>query len=113
MCIDYLALLSEEAERNIAYDPDSIVRFNVSSATQVLLLSERNEHLSLDAVMRGFATGKRDKSPFINARVETAAISRILRPLWQHVNATYLAGEWFEWKEERKRQKAASFHKPC
>lgn len=40
---DYLALLSEEAERDIPYDPEPIGRFNVAPSTKVLLLSERDE----------------------------------------------------------------------
>ncbi|MBD5704930.1 SOS response-associated peptidase, partial [Citrobacter freundii] len=40
---DYLALLAEEAERDIPYEPEPIGRFNVAPGTKVLLLSERDE----------------------------------------------------------------------
>ena len=45
---EYLAYLAEEAERNIAFDPEPIGRYNVAPGTKVLLLSERNEELHLD-----------------------------------------------------------------
>lgn len=44
---EYLTYLSEEAERNIAFDPEPIGRYNVVPGTHVLLLSERNEELHL------------------------------------------------------------------
>ncbi len=37
---EYLAYLAEEAERDIAYDPEPIGRYNVAPGTKVLLLSE-------------------------------------------------------------------------
>ncbi len=40
---EYLAYLAEEAERDIAYDPEPIGRYNVAPGTKVLLLSARNE----------------------------------------------------------------------
>lgn len=52
--------------------------------TKVLLLSERDEQLHLDPVHWGYAPGWWDKPPLINARVETAATSRMFKPLWQH-----------------------------
>ncbi|SYH23816.1 Gifsy-2 prophage protein [Klebsiella pneumoniae] len=42
---DYLSLLADEADRDIAYDPEPIGRFNVAPGTRVLLLSERDEQL--------------------------------------------------------------------
>lgn len=50
----YLAYLSEEAERDIAYDPDPIGRYNVVPGRKVLLLSERDEQLHLDPVFWGY-----------------------------------------------------------
>ena len=38
-------LLADEADRDIAYDPEPIGRFNVAPGTRVLLLSERDEQL--------------------------------------------------------------------
>ena len=40
----YLALLAEDIERDIPYDPEPIGRYNVAPGTKVLLLSERDEH---------------------------------------------------------------------
>ena len=36
----------------------------------------------------------------INARVETAASSRMFKPLWGHGRAICFADGWFEWKKE-------------
>ena len=54
---EYLAYLADEAERDIAYDPEPIGRYNVAPGTKVLLLSERNEELHLDPVHWGYAPG--------------------------------------------------------
>lgn len=37
---EYLAYLAEEAERDIAYDPEPFGRYNVAPVAKVLLLSE-------------------------------------------------------------------------
>ena len=65
---EYLAYLSDEADRDIAYDPEPIGRYNVAPGTKVLLLSERDEQLHLDPVFWGYAPGWWDKAPLINAR---------------------------------------------
>ncbi|CZZ37554.1 Gifsy-2 prophage protein [Enterobacter hormaechei] len=70
---EYLAYLADEADRDIAYDPEPIGRFNVAPGTKVLLLNERDEQLHLDPVFWGYAPGWWDKQSLINARVETAA----------------------------------------
>lgn len=70
---EYLAYLADEAERDIAYDPEPIGRYNVAPGTKVLLVSERDEQLHLDPVHWGYAPGWWDKPALINARVETAA----------------------------------------
>lgn len=36
---EYLAYLAKEAERDIAYDPEPIGRYNVAPGTKVLLLA--------------------------------------------------------------------------
>ncbi|EIV7250637.1 TPA: SOS response-associated peptidase [Klebsiella variicola subsp. variicola] len=95
-----MAYLAEEAERDIAYDPEPIGRYNVAPGTKVLLLSERDEQLHLGPVLWGYAPGWWDKAPLINARVETAATSRMFKPLWQHGRDTCFADGWFEWKRE-------------
>ncbi|HFZ2392395.1 SOS response-associated peptidase family protein [Klebsiella aerogenes] len=88
---EYLAYLAEEAERDIAYDPEPIGRYNVSPGTKVLLLSERDEQLRIDPVFWGYAPGWWDKAPLINARVETVATSRMFKALWQHGRAICFA----------------------
>lgn len=97
---EYLANLADEADRYIAYDPEPIGRYNVAPGTKVLLLSERDEQLHLVPVLWGYEPGWWDKSPLINARVETAATSRMFNPLWQHSRAICFADGWFEWKKE-------------
>ena len=42
---EYLSLFANKADRNIAYDPEPIGRYNVAPGTRVLLLSERDEQL--------------------------------------------------------------------
>ncbi len=64
---EYLAHLVEAAERDIAWDPAPIGRYNVAPGTKVLLLNERDEQLHLDAVYWGYAPGWWDKPPLINA----------------------------------------------
>lgn len=97
---DYLSLIANELARNIAYDPAPIGRYNVAPGTKVLLLSERDEQLQLAPVHWGYAPAWWDKTPLINARVETAASSRMFKPLWQHGRAICFADRWFEWKKE-------------
>lgn len=97
---EYQAYLAEEAERDIAYDPEPIGRYNVSPGTKVLLLSERDEQLHIDPVFWGYAPGWWDKAPLINARVETVATSRMFKVLWQHGRAICFADGGFEWKKE-------------
>lgn len=41
---EYLAYLAEEAERDIAYDPEPIGRYNVAPGTKVLLLSDETNN---------------------------------------------------------------------
>jgi len=97
---DYLEFLLEKAESNIPYDPEPIGRFNVAPGTKVLLLNNRNDALHLDPVIWSYAPGWWDKAPLINARVETAATSRMFKPLWNHGRAIVFADGWYEWKKE-------------
>ncbi len=108
---EYLAYLADEAERNIAYDPEPIGRYNVAPGTKVLLLSERNKQLHLDPVHWGYAPGWWDKPALINARVETAATSRMFKPLWQHGRAICFADGWFEWKKEGDKKQPYFIHR--
>lgn len=52
---EYLAYLAEEAERDIANDPEPIGRYNVAPETKVLLLIGRDQQLHLDSVHWGYA----------------------------------------------------------
>ncbi len=49
------AYLDDEADRDIAYDPEPIGRYNVAPGTKVLLLNERDEQLHLDPVFWDYA----------------------------------------------------------
>lgn len=98
---EYLAFLGEEAERDIPYDPEPVGRYNVAPGTRVLLLSERRSQLHLDPVHWGYyAPEWWNKPALINARSETAASSRMFRPLWEHGRAIVFADGWFEWKQQ-------------
>ncbi|MCE0845982.1 SOS response-associated peptidase family protein [Buttiauxella sp. A2-C1_F] len=97
---DYLEFLAEEVGKDIAYDPEPIGRYNVAPGTKVLLLNNRDDTLHLDPVVWSYAPGWWDKAPLINARVETAATSRMFKPLWNHCRAIVFADGWFEWKKE-------------
>lgn len=78
---------------------------------KVLLLSERDKQLHLDAVHWGYAPGWWDKPPLINVRVETAATSRMFKPLWQQGRAICFADGWFEWKREGDRKQLYFMHR--
>ena len=108
---EYLAFLANEAERDIPYDPQPIDRYNVAPGTKVLLLNERDDLLHLDPVHWGYAPGWWDKPALINARVETAATSRMFKPLWQHGRAIVFADGWFEWKKEGNRKQPYFIHR--
>ncbi|ECX4263262.1 SOS response-associated peptidase family protein [Salmonella enterica] len=97
---EYLSFLGEEAERDIPYDPEPVGRYNVAPGTRVLLLSERRSQLHLDPVQWGYAPEWWNKPALINARSETAASSRMFRPLWEHGRAIVFADGWFEWKQQ-------------
>ncbi|EHY3909424.1 SOS response-associated peptidase family protein, partial [Salmonella enterica] len=62
-------------------------------------------------VFWGYAPGWWDKAPLINARVETAASSRMFKPLWQHGRAICFADGWFEWKKEGDKKQPYFIHR--
>lgn len=107
----YLTDIADEDERDIPYDPEPIARYNVAPGTRVLLLSERADRLHLDPVVWGYAPGWWDKAPLINARVETAATSRMFKPLWQHGRAIVFADGWYEWKKEGDKKQPYFIHR--
>jgi putative SOS response-associated peptidase YedK len=108
---EYLAYLADEGDRDIAYDPEPIGRYNVAPGTKVLLLSERDEQLHLDPALWGYAPRWWDKTPLIKARVETAAISRMFKPLWQCGRAICFADGWYEWKKEGDKKQPYFIHR--
>lgn len=108
---EYLTLFADHAERDIPFDPEPIGRYNVAPGTKVLLLSERDDKLGLDPVHWGYAPGWWNKSALINARVETAATSRMFKPLWQHGRAVCFADGWFEWKKEGDKKQPYFIHR--
>ena len=65
----------------ITYDREPLERYNVAQGTPVLLLNWREYALHLDPVVWEYAPRGWDKPPLINARVETATTSRMLKPL--------------------------------
>lgn len=109
---EYLAYLADEADRDIAYDPEPIGRYNVAPGTKVLLLSERDEQLHLDPVLWSYAPGWWDKTPLINARVETAATNRMFKPLWQHGRAIVLLTVGLSGKRRVTKNNPTSFTAP-
>lgn len=78
---EYPAYLADEGDSDIAYYPEPIGRYNVAPGTKVLLLSIRNEQLHFDPMFWSYAPEWWDKPPVINTRVETAATSRMFKPL--------------------------------
>lgn len=109
---DYLASLADNEETAIPFDAEPLGRYNVAPGTKVLLLSERDNRLHLDATHWGYAPGWWDKAPLINARVETAATSRMFRPLWHHGRAIVMADGWYEWtRKGNEKQPWYIYHK--
>jgi len=96
----WLSMLDGQAERAIAWDEQPIGRYNVAPGSNVLLLNHRDDALHLDPVFWGYGPAWWHKAPLINARVETAAESKMFRPLWQHGRAVVMADGWYEWKRE-------------
>lgn len=86
------------AESDYVHDPEPIGRYNVAPGTNVLLLNERDQQLHLDPVYWGYGPEWWDKQPLINARGETAATSRMFKPLWTTGRAVVPADAWYEWK---------------
>jgi putative SOS response-associated peptidase YedK len=100
------------AGSDYVHDPEPIGRYNVAPGTNVLLLSERDDKLKIDPVYWGYGPEWWDKQPLINARGETAASSRMFKPLWNHGRAVVFADGWFEWvKEEERKQPYFIYHK--
>jgi putative SOS response-associated peptidase YedK len=109
---EYLKEFADEVEREIAYDPEPIGRYNVAPGTNVLLLNQRDNSLHLDPVRWGYGPEWWGKAPLINARVETAATGRMFKPLWNNGRAIVMADGWYEWKRDgSKKQPYFIYHK--
>jgi len=109
---EYLKEFADEVEREIAYDPEPIGRYNVAPGTTVLLLNQRDDSLHLDPVHWSYGPEWWDKAPLINARVETAATGRMFKPLWNNGRAIVMADGWYEWKRDgSKKQPYFIYHK--
>ena len=98
----YLEAFGDRPEREIAYDPEPIERYNVAPGTRVLLLNERERALHLDPVHWGYSPVWWHKQPLINAKSETAATGKMFKPLWQSGRAIVMADGWYEWKRDGK-----------
>ena len=100
------------SDSDYLHDPEPIGRYNVAPGTNVLLLNERDGELKLDPVYWGYGPEWWDKQPLINARGETAASSRMFKPLWHHGRAVVFADGWYEWvRSEDKKQPYFIYHK--
>ncbi|HBX7964504.1 TPA: hypothetical protein MIG90_12025 [Klebsiella pneumoniae] len=80
---EYQAYLAEEAERDIAYDPELIARYIVAPGTKVMLMGEYDEQLHLDPLHWDYAPGWWDKQMLIYARVGAVSASRRFKSLCQ------------------------------
>ncbi|MFP1495624.1 SOS response-associated peptidase family protein [Escherichia coli] len=75
---DYLALLAEDVLNAIFPMIRTHWQIQRRAGNQSPTARERDEHLHLDPVFWGYASGWWDKPPLINARVETVATSGML-----------------------------------
>ncbi|CAI2537226.1 SOS response-associated peptidase family protein [Serratia ficaria] len=81
---------------------DLYARYNVAPGTPVSLFHHHNDQLQLTPVYWGYSPAwwrTQGKPALINARVETAASSRMFSPLWKHGRALVPASGWYEWKK--------------
>lgn len=77
-------------------------RYNIAPGTVVSLFHHHDGQLQLTPVEWGYAPAwwrEQGKPPLINARVETAASSRMFAPLWKRGRALVPASGWYEWKK--------------
>ena len=93
---EYQSFPGEKVEQDIPYDPEHVGRYNVAPGTRILLLSERRSQLHLGVM----APEWWNKPVLINARSETAAVSRMFRSLQVHGRAIVFADGWFGWKQQ-------------
>lgn len=96
---EFLAAL--ETNTPVITTGDWRARYNVAPGTPVPVFHCHDDQLQLTPVHWGYAPGwwhEQGKPPLINARVETAASSRMFAPLWKHRRALVPASGWYEWK---------------
>jgi putative SOS response-associated peptidase YedK len=101
---DYLDVLASELEVASGQDNVPIGRYNVAPGTRVILLNQKDGKIYMDPVNWGYGPGwwiEMKRQPVINARVETAATSRMFKPLWNHGRALVMADGWYEWKKDK------------
>ncbi|WP_213992867.1 SOS response-associated peptidase family protein [Sodalis sp. dw_96] len=99
---EYLEFLNAGVEFVGVLDGEPIGRYNVAPGTRVLMLNQRDDKLHLDPVNWGYQPAwakESGRTPMINARVETAAASRMFKPLWNTGRALIMADGWYEWKK--------------
>lgn len=102
---DYLDVLASELEVASGQDNVPIGRYNVSPGTRVILLNQRDGKIYMDPVNWGYGPDwwiEMKRQPVINARVETAATSRMFKLLWNHGRVLVMADGWYEWKNDKK-----------
>jgi putative SOS response-associated peptidase YedK len=86
------------ADSGYVHDPEPIGRYNVAPGTSVMLLNQHDGELKLDPVYWGYGPEWWDKQPLINVRSETAASSRMFKPLWNYGRAVVFADGWYKWQ---------------
>jgi putative SOS response-associated peptidase YedK len=97
---EFLAAL--ETNMPVITTGDWRARYNFAPGTPVPVFHFHDDQLQLTPVHWGYAPGwwlDQGKPPLINARVETAASSRMFTPLWKHGRALVPASGWYEWKK--------------
>lgn len=106
----YLAYIAEEADLHIAYD---LSRLDVTTcALHESFVAERTRRtFAPRSSFPGYAPRWWNKLPLINARVETAATSRMFNSLWQHGRAICFADGWFELKKEGDKKQPFFIHR--
>lgn len=99
----YLEQLASDLEFVGGYDTAPLARYNIGPGTRVLMLNQRDDTLHLDAVRWGYQpqwAKEAHRPAMINARVETAATSRMFKPLWERGRGLIMADGWYEWKKD-------------
>lgn len=98
----YAEALASQLPLRTLLTSDPLERYNLPPTSPSLLFRQEEEALRADSVPWGYAPfwarGKRP--PAINARVETAAMSKFFRDIWKTGRALVPADGWYEWKKD-------------